>query len=504
MEIKASEISQVIRDQIKDYEKKVEVSETGTVLSVGDGIARVYGIEKAMAMEMVEFPGGITGLCLNLEEDNVGVAIMGDDTHIKEGDTVKRTGQIAQVPIGEAVLGRVIDAVGNPIDGKGPIDAKEFSRLEVVAPGVIARQSVHEPMCTGSKAVDAMTPIGRGQRELIIGDRQIGKTALCVDAIINQKDTDIYCIYVATGQKKSTVAQVVNVLEQHGAMEYTTVVAACASDPATQQFISPYTGCAIGEYYRDQGKHALIIYDDLSKQATAYRQVSLLLRRPPGREAFPGDIFYNHSRLLERAAKLNDELGAGSLTALPIIETQAGDVSAYIPTNVISITDGQVYLEPALFFSGIRPAINVGLSVSRVGGAAQTKAMKKVAGTLRLEMAQFRELEAFAAFGSDLDAATLAQINRGRRLVEILKQPQYQPMSSEKEVAILFAGANGYLDEWPEDSMLDYEKQMLEFLDSKHSDVLNAIKNDEDISDDTDKNLKAALDEFKGIFQPAA
>ncbi len=504
MEIKAEEISQVIRDQIKDYEKKVEVSETGSVLSVGDGIARVYGIEKAMAMEMVEFPGGITGLCLNLEEDNVGVAIMGDDAKIKEGDTVKRTGQIAQVPVGPAVLGRVIDAVGNPIDGKGPIDSKEFSRLEVVAPGVIARQSVHEPMSTGSKAIDAMTPIGRGQRELIIGDRQIGKTAVCVDAILNQKDTDMYCIYVATGQKKSTVAQVVNVLEQHGAMEYTTVVAACASDPATQQFISPYTGCAIGEYYRDQGKHALIIYDDLSKQATAYRQVSLLLRRPPGREAFPGDIFYNHSRLLERSAKLNDELGGGSLTALPIIETQAGDVSAYIPTNVISITDGQVYLEPSLFFSGIRPAINVGLSVSRVGGAAQTKAMKKVAGTLRLDMAQFRELEAFAAFGSDLDAATLAQINRGRRLVEILKQPQYQPMSSEKEVAILFAGANGYLDEWPEDSMLDYEKQMLEFLDSKHSDVLNAIKNDEDISDDTDKNLKAALDEFKGIFQPAA
>jgi F-type H+-transporting ATPase subunit alpha len=504
MEIKAEEISQVIRDQIKDYEKKVEVSETGSVLSVGDGIARVYGIEKAMAMEMVEFPGGITGLCLNLEEDNVGVAIMGDDAKIKEGDTVKRTGQIAQVPVGPAVLGRVIDAVGNPIDGKGPIDSKEFSRLEVVAPGVIARQSVHEPMCTGSKAIDAMTPIGRGQRELIIGDRQIGKTAVCVDAILNQKDTDIYCIYVATGQKKSTVAQVVNVLEQHGAMEYTTVVAACASDPATQQFISPYTGCAIGEYYRDQGKHALIIYDDLSKQATAYRQVSLLLRRPPGREAYPGDIFYNHSRLLERSAKLNDELGAGSLTALPIIETQAGDVSAYIPTNVISITDGQVYLEPSLFFAGIRPAINVGLSVSRVGGAAQTKAMKKVAGTLRLDMAQFRELEAFAAFGSDLDAATLAQINRGRRLVEILKQPQYKPVSPEKEVAILFAGANGYLDEWPEDSMLDYENQMLEFLDSKHAGVLNAIKNEGDISDDTDKNLKAALDEFKGIFQPAA
>jgi len=504
MEIKAEEISQVIRDQIKDYEKKVEVSETGSVLSVGDGIARVYGIEKAMAMEMVEFPGGITGLCLNLEEDNVGVAIMGDDSHIREGDTVKRTGRIAQVPIGEAVLGRVIDAVGNPIDGKGPINATEFSRIEVVAPGVIARQSVHEPMYTGSKAVDSMTPIGRGQRELIIGDRQIGKTALCVDAIINQKNTDIYCIYVATGQKKSTVAQVVNVLEQNGAMEYTTVVAACASDPATQQFISPYTGCAIGEYYRDQGKHALIIYDDLSKQATAYRQVSLLLRRPPGREAFPGDIFYNHSRLLERSAKLNDELGAGSLTALPIIETQAGDVSAYIPTNVISITDGQVYLEPSLFFSGIRPAINVGLSVSRVGGAAQTKAMKKVAGTLRLDMAQFRELEAFAAFGSDLDAATQKQIARGRRLVEILKQPQYVPMTAEKEVAILFAGASGYLDEWPEEAMAEYEKQMLEFLESKHAGVLSAIKTEEDISDDTDRKLKAALDEFKGIFQPTS
>ena len=504
MEIKAEEISQVIRGQIKDYEKKVEVSETGTVLSVGDGIARVYGIEKAMAMEMVEFPGGIFGLCLNLEEDNVGIAIMGSDQHIKEGDTVKRTGRIAEVPVGDAVLGRVIDAVGQPIDGKGPIDAKEFSRIDVVAPGVIARQSVAEPMYTGSKAIDAMTPIGRGQRELIIGDRQIGKTALCVDAIINQKDTDIYCIYVATGQKKSTVAQVVDILERNGAMEYTAVVAACASDPATQQFISPYTGCAIGEYYRDQGKHALIIFDDLSKQATAYRQVSLLLRRPPGREAFPGDIFYNHSRLLERAAKLNDELGAGSLTALPIIETQAGDVSAYIPTNVISITDGQVYLEPNLFYSGVRPAINVGLSVSRVGGAAQTKAMKKVAGTLRLDMAQFRELEAFAQFGSDLDKATQQQIKRGRRLVEVLKQPQYQPMPPEKQVAILFAGANGYLDEWPEEAVAEYEKQMLEFLESKHSDVLNAIKETDDISDDTDKKLKQALDEFKGIFQPAA
>ena len=504
MEIRAEEISQVIRDQIKDYEKKVEVSETGTVLSVGDGIARIYGIEKAMAMEMVEFSGGIFGLCLNLEEDNVGVAIMGDDSKIKEGDTVKRTGKIAEIPVGDAVLGRVIDAVGQPLDGKGPIEATEFRRVEMVAPGVIDRQPVQEPMYTGIKAIDAMTPVGRGQRELIIGDRQIGKTAICVDAIINQKDTDVYCIYVATGQKKSTVAQVVDILERHGAMEYTTVVAACASDPATQQFISPYSGCSIGEYYRDQGKHALILYDDLSKQAVAYRQVSLLLRRPPGREAFPGDIFYNHSRLLERAAKLNDESGGGSLTALPIIETQAGDVSAYIPTNVISITDGQVYLEPNLFFSGVRPAINVGLSVSRVGGAAQTKAMKKVAGTLRLDMAQFRELEAFAQFGSDLDKVTLQQLKRGRRLVEVLKQPQYQPMAAERQVAILFAGANGYLDEWPEDAVAGYEKQMLEFMDSKYPETLKDIKETGDISEETDGKLKKALDEFKGIFQPAA
>ncbi len=503
MEIRAEEISQVIRDQIKDYEKKVEVSETGTVLSVGDGIARVYGIEKVMAMEMVEFSGGIFGLCLNLEEDNVGVAIMGDDSKIKEGDGVKRTGRIAEIPVGEAVLGRVIDSVGKPIDGKGPIDATEFRRLEVVAPGVIARQPVKEPMYTGLKSIDAMTPVGRGQRELIIGDRQIGKTAICVDAVINQKDTDIYCVYVAIGQKKSTVAQVVDVFERNGAMEYTTIVAACASDPATQQFIAPYSGCAIGEYYRDKGQHALIIYDDLSKQAASYRQVSLLLRRPPGREAFPGDIFYNHSRLLERAAKLNDELGGGSLTALPIIETQAGDVSAYIPTNVISITDGQVYLEPGLFFSGVRPAINVGLSVSRVGGAAQTKAMKKVAGTLRLDMAQFRELEAFAQFGSDLDKATQQQLKRGQRLVEVLKQPQYQPMTAEKEVMILFAGANGYLDEWPVEGVGEYESQMLEFMDSKHSELLNEIKEKEDISDETAENIKKALDEFKGIFQPA-
>jgi F-type H+-transporting ATPase subunit alpha len=504
MEIRAEEISQIIRDQIKDYEKKVEVSETGTVLSVGDGIARVYGVEKAMAMEMLEFPGNIFGLCLNLEEDNVGVAIMGDFSRIKEGDTVKRTGRIAEIPVGEAVLGRVIDAVGQPLDGKGPINATEFRRVEMVAPGVIERQPVKEPMYTGLKSIDAMTPVGRGQRELIIGDRQIGKTAICVDAIINQKDTDIYCIYVAIGQKKSTVAQVFDILERHGAMEYTTIVAACASDPATQQFVAPYSGCAIGEYYRDNKKHALIIYDDLSKQATAYRQVSLLLRRPPGREAFPGDIFYNHSRLLERAAKLNDEKGGGTLTALPIIETQAGDVSAYIPTNVISITDGQVYLEPALFFSGVRPAINVGLSVSRVGGAAQTKAMKQVAGTLRLDMAQFRELEAFAQFGSDLDKSTLQQLKRGKRLVEVLKQPQYQPMPAEKEVSILFAAANGYLDEWPEEAVADYEKQMLEFIESKYSGILGEIKEKGILSDELQEKMKKALDEFKGMFQPAA
>ena len=504
MDIRAEEISQVIRGQIKDYEKKIEMSETGTVLSVGDGTARVYGVEKAMTMEMLEFPGGIYGLCLNLEEDNVGVAIMGDDTAIKEGDTVKRTGKIAEIPVGDAVLGRVLDAVGTPLDGKGPIDTKETRRLEMTAPGVIARQPVSEPMYTGIKAIDAMTPIGRGQRELIIGDRQIGKTALCVDAIINQKETDVYCIYVAIGQKKSTVAQVVNVLEKNGAMEYTTIVSACASDPATQQFIAPYAGCAIGEYYRDNGKHALIIYDDLSKQAVAYRQVSLLLRRPPGREAFPGDIFYNHSRLLERAAKLNDDLGAGSLTALPIIETQAGDVSAYIPTNVISITDGQVYLEPGLFFSGVRPAINVGLSVSRVGGAAQTKAMRKVAGNLRLDMAQFRELEAFAQFGSDLDKSTQQQLNRGYRLVEVLKQAQYQPLSAEKEVMILFAGARGYLDDWPAESVSEYEKQMLEFMGSKYSDLLEEIREKGSIDDALEEKIKKALDEFKGVFQSAS
>ena len=504
MEIRAEEISQIIRGQIKDYQKKVEMSETGTVLSVGDGVARVHGVQNAMAMEMLEFPGGIYGLCLNLEEDNVGVAIMGDDTKIKEGDTVKRTGRIAEIPVGPPVLGRVIDAVGNPLDGKGPINATEFRRIEMVAPGVIARQPVKESMYTGIKAIDAMTPIGRGQRELIIGDRQIGKTAIGVDAIINQKDSGIFCIYVAVGQKKSTVAQVVDVLRRHGAMEYTTVVAACASDPATQQYIAPYSGCAIGEYYRDMGKHALIIYDDLSKQAVAYRQVSLLLRRPPGREAFPGDIFYNHSRLLERAAKLNDNLGGGSLTALPIIETQAGDVSAYIPTNVISITDGQVYLEPGLFFSGMRPAINVGLSVSRVGGSAQTKAMRKVAGSLRLDMAQYRELEAFAQFGSDLDKSTQRQLNRGRRLVEVLKQPQYQPMPAEKQVMILFAGAFGYLDEIPVESVSEYEKQLLEFVATKQPEILKEIKDKGIISDELEGKMKKALDQFKGMFQPVS
>jgi F-type H+/Na+-transporting ATPase subunit alpha len=501
MELRAEEISQIIREQITDYDKKVEISETGVVLSVGDGIARVYGLEKVMAMELVEFPGGVLGLVLNLEEDNVGVAIMGEDTFIKEGDSVKRTGKIAQVPVGEAVLGRVVSAVGEPIDGKGPINATETRRVEMVAPGVISRKSVHEPCYTGQKAVDAMTPVGRGQRELIIGDRQIGKTACAVDAILAQKDTDVYCIYVACGQKKSTVAQVVAVLEKHGAMEYTTVVAACASDPATLQYIAPYAGCAMGEYFRDNGKHALIVYDDLSKQAAAYRQVSLLLRRPPGREAYPGDIFYNHSRLLERSAKLSDELGAGSLTALPIIETQAGDVSAYIPTNVISITDGQIYLEPSLFFAGVRPAINVGLSVSRVGGAAQVKAMKQVAGTLRLEMAQFRELEAFAAFGSDLDAATQAQLIRGQRLVQILKQPQYTPLSLEKQVSILFAGTRGYLDKYPVDVLGKYEAGLYTFIGDRFPQVFKGLAEEKVITPALEKLLNEALTAYDEEFK---
>ncbi len=505
MELKAEEISQIIREQITDYDKKVELSETGIVLSVGDGIARVYGLEKAMALELVEFPGNILGLVLNLEEDNVGVAIMGEDIHIKEGDMVKRTGRIAQVPVGEAVLGRVLSSVGEPLDGKGPLDAKEFRRVEMVAPGVIERKGVHEPMYSGLKAVDAMVPVGRGQRELIIGDRQIGKTAIGVDAIINQKGKDVFCIYVACGQKKSTVAQVHAILEKHGAMEYTTIVTACASDPATLQYVAPYSGCAIGEYFRDKGQHALIIYDDLSKQAVAYRQVSLLLRRPPGREAFPGDIFYNHSRLLERAAKLSDELGAGSLTALPIIETQAGDVSAYIPTNVISITDGQIYLEPSLFFAGVRPSINVGLSVSRVGGSAQVKAMKQVAGTLRLDLAQYRELEAFAAFGSDLDKATQAQLTRGARLVEILKQPQYQPLSMEKQVSILYAGTRGFLDNYPLDVLAKYEAGLYTFMEERYPQIFAELAEKQEISDDLDKKMaeafKAYGEEFKDTIK---
>jgi len=501
MEIKAEEISQIIKDQIKEFDKKVELSETGVVLSVGDGIARVYGLEQVRALELVEFSNGILGLAMNLEEDNVGIAIMGEDVEIKEGDIVKRTGRIAQVPVGDDVLGRVVSAVGEPLDGKGPIESSESRRIEMVAPGVIDRKSVHEPCYTGLKAIDAMTPVGRGQRELIIGDRQIGKTAVAVDAILAQKDTDVYCIYVACGQKQATVAQVVSVLEKNGAMEYTTVVSACASDPATQQYIAPYAGCAMGEYFRDNGKHALIIYDDLSKQAAAYRQVSLLMRRPPGREAYPGDIFYNHSRLLERAAKLNDELGAGSLTALPIIETQAGDVSAYIPTNVISITDGQIYLEPSLFFAGVRPAINVGLSVSRVGGAAQEKAMKQVAGTLRLDLAQYRELESFAAFGSDLDAATQKQLTRGERLVEILKQPQYQPLPLEKQVLIIYAGTNGYLDNLSLDVLAKYEAGLYQFVESRYPELYKKIQQERTISDEIDKTLAKALSEYGDEFK---
>ncbi|MBW2090617.1 MAG: F0F1 ATP synthase subunit alpha [Deltaproteobacteria bacterium] len=503
MEIRAEEISEIIKGQIQDYEKKIEISETGTVLSVGDGVAKVYGVEKAMVMELLEFPGGLYGMVLNLEEDNVGVAVLGDVEHVKEGDIVKRTGRIAQIPVGEVMLGRVVDPVGNPLDGKGPIEATEFSRIEVIAPGVIARQPVNEPMYTGLKAIDSMTPVGRGQRELIIGDRQIGKTAIGVDAIINQKGQDVICIYVAVGQKKSTVAQVVDTLRRYGAMDYTVVVSACASDPATMQYIAPYAGCSIGEYYRDRGQHALIIYDDLSKQAVAYRQVSLLLRRPPGREAFPGDIFYNHSRLLERAAKLNDERGAGSLTALPIIETQAGDVSAYIPTNVISITDGQIYLEPPLFFSGVRPAINVGLSVSRVGGAAQIKAMKQVAGSLRIDLAQFRELEAFAQFGSDLDKSTQAQLDRGERLVEILKQPQYAPMPVEKQVTIIYAGTNGFLDKYPVEVIADYESQLFEFIEGKYPQIFTEIAEKKEISDELDATMRKAMTDFDEVFQAA-
>lgn len=501
MQIKAEEISQIIKDQIAGYTKDIDLKETGTVLSVGDGIARVYGVENCQAMELLEFPGNIFGLALNLEEDNVGCAVLGDVRQIKEGDVVKRTGRIAEVPVGPEMEGRVVDGIGQPIDGKGPINAKETRKIEVLAPGVIARKSVHEPCYTGAKAVDAMTPVGRGQRELVIGDRQIGKTALCVDAIIAQKNSDIHCIYVAIGQKQSTVALVVEALRKHGAMEYTTVVAACASDPAPMQYVSAFAGCAMGEYFRDNGQHALIIYDDLSKQAVSYRELSLLLRRPPGREAYPGDIFFNHSRLLERAAKLNDELGAGSLTALPIIETQAGDVSAFIPTNVISITDGQVYLEPSLFFAGVRPAINVGLSVSRVGGAAQVKAMKQVAGTLRLDLAQYRELAAFAGFGSDLDAATQAQLTRGERLVEILKQPQYQPLPLEKQVAIIFAGTKGFLDKLPIETLRDYEQELYTFLEANEPGIFEELREKQAISPELEEKMKKVLGSFGDTFK---
>ncbi len=501
MQIKAEEISQIIKDQIAGYKKDIDLKETGTVLSVGDGIARVYGVENCQAMELLEFPGNIFGLALNLEEDNVGCAVLGDVRNIKEGDIVKRTGRIAEVPVGPEMEGRVVDGIGQPIDGKGPINAKETRKIEVLAPGVIARKSVHEPCYTGAKAVDAMTPVGRGQRELIIGDRQIGKTALCVDAIIAQKNSDIHCIYVAIGQKKSTVALVVENLRKHGAMEYTTVVAACASDPAPMQYVSAFAGCTMGEYFRDNGQHALIIYDDLSKQAVSYRELSLLLRRPPGREAYPGDIFFNHSRLLERASKVNDELGAGSLTALPIIETQAGDVSAFIPTNVISITDGQVYLEPSLFFAGVRPAINVGLSVSRVGGAAQVKAMKQVAGTLRLDLAQYRELAAFAGFGSDLDAATQAQLTRGERLVEILKQPQYQPLPMEKQVTIIFAGTKGFLDKFPVDTLADYEQEMYSYIESNEPSIFTELREQEAITPELEEKMKKALASFGETFK---
>jgi len=503
MQIRAEEISQIIKDQIKDYEKSIDLRETGTVISVGDGIARVHGVENCMAMELLEFQNGTRGLALNLEADNVGCAVLGEVSGIKEGDIVKRTGQIAEVPVGPAMEGRVVNAIGQPIDGQGPINAKETRKIEVLAPGVIKRKSVHEPCYTGLKAIDAMTPVGRGQRELVIGDRQIGKTAVCIDAIIAQKGSGVHCIYVAIGQKKSTVALVVEALRKHGAMEYTTVVAACASDPAPLQYIAAYSGCSMGEYFRDNGQHALIIYDDLSKQAVAYRQLSLLLRRPPGREAFPGDIFFNHSRLLERASKLSDDLGAGSLTALPIIETQAGDVSAYIPTNVISITDGQVYLEPNLFFAGVRPAINVGLSVSRVGGAAQVKAMKQVAGTLRLDLAQYRELAAFAQFGSDLDAATQAQLTRGERLVEILKQPQYQPLPMEKQVSILFAGTKGFLDKLPVSSLAAYEKELYAHIDSNAADIFETLRDKKVIDPQLEERMKAVLGAFTDEFRKA-
>src|SRR5574341_176716 len=500
MQMKAEEITEILKSQIKGFDGSVQAAEVGTVLQVGDGIAKIYGLERAMAGELLEFPGGVKGIVLNLEEDNIGAVLLGGDTVIKEGDTVKRTGRIAEVPVGEAMIGRVVDPIGEPVDGKGPITSKETRRVEVIAPGVVQRQPVREPLQTGLKAIDAMIPIGRGQRELIIGDRQTGKTAIAVDTIINQKGQNVVCIYVAIGQKRSTVARVVNTLEQAGAMAYTIVVSATASDPAPMQFLAPYAGCAIGEYFRDNAKHALIVYDDLSKHAVAYRQLSLLLRRPPGREAYPGDVFYLHSRLLERAAKMSNERGGGSLTALPIIETQAGDVSAYIPTNVISITDGQIFLESDLFYSGVRPAINVGISVSRVGGSAQIKAMRQVAGTLRLDLAQYRELAAFAQFGSDLDKATLAQLNRGQRMVELLKQEQYKPLPVEQQILVIFAGTNGYVDEVPVNAVKKFEQELLRFVTSKHQSLLDDIKSKKQLDDDLKARIKSAIEEFKKTF----
>ncbi|MCB0392373.1 MAG: F0F1 ATP synthase subunit alpha [Bdellovibrionales bacterium] len=501
LSIRADEISRVLREQIKNYNKTVEVSETGSVLSVGDGVARIFGLENAMAGELVEFPGGVFGMVLNLEKDSVGVVIFGEDKNIKEGDTVKRTQQIVRVPVGEKLLGRVVDVLGNPVDGKGPIEASETRVVDVKAPGIMTRKPVEEPLQTGIKAIDAMIPIGRGQRELIIGDRQTGKTAIAIDTIINQKNTDVHCFYVAIGQKKSTVAQVVEKLRKAGAMDYTTVITATASDPAPMQFLAAFSGCAMAEWFRDNGKHALIIYDDLTKQAQAYRQMSLLLRRPPGREAFPGDVFYLHSRLLERACKLDDHLGGGSLTALPIIETQAGDISAYIPTNVISITDGQIFLETDLFNKGIRPAISVGKSVSRVGGAAQIKAMKQVAGTMKLELAQFRELEAFSAFASDLDAATRAQLDRGVRLVEVLKQPQYFPFHVENQICVIWAATHGYLDKVAIEDVKRWESEFMDFLEQKYSTLINLIKEHKAMKDEVKTEIKEACEEFKAIFK---
>jgi F-type H+-transporting ATPase subunit alpha len=509
MEIRPAEISEILKQQISTFDAEANVAEVGTVLTVGDGIARVFGLQNVMAGELVEFPSaGLKGMALNLETDNVGIVIFGDDKNVREGDTVSRTGSIVDVPVGKGLLGRVVDALGNPIDGKGPLADVKRTRVEVKAPGIIPRKSVHEPMQTGIKAIDALIPIGRGQRELVIGDRQTGKTAVIVDTIINQKPINasgdeskkLYCIYVAVGQKRSTVAQLVKTLEENGALEYSIIVAATASDPAPMQFLAPYTGCAMGEFFRDNGMHAVIFYDDLSKQAVAYRQMSLLLRRPPGREAYPGDVFYLHSRLLERAAKMNDDFGAGSLTALPVIETQAGDVSAYIPTNVISITDGQIFLETELFFKGIRPAVNVGLSVSRVGSAAQIKAMKQVAGKIKLELAQYREMAAFAQFSSDLDATTQALLARGARLTELLKQPQFKPVPVEEQVAAIFAGTRGYLDKIPTNQVGEFERRLLAELKSRAPDVLASIRTDREIKKETEGKLVAFLDDFAKSF----